>query len=94
MQLLGKGLDSKGKGSADMLMKGVLVEKDNQTEVDCSMEITITGMLAQFGSRLITDVSNSVFDQFVHNFRAKLAGEEVDNTLSAGSMIKGFFGKK
>ena len=94
MQLLGKGLDSKGKGSADMLMNGVLVEKEGQTDVTCTMEVTITGMLAQFGSRLINDVSGSVFDQFVDNFRAKLAGKEVDNTLSAGSMIKGMFGKK
>ena len=94
MQLLGKGLDSKGKGSADMLMNGVLVENDGKTDVTCTMEVTITGMLAQFGSRLINDVSGSVFDQFVNNFRAKLAGEEVDNTLSAGSMIKGIFGKK
>ncbi|MCB0552435.1 MAG: SRPBCC family protein, partial [Phaeodactylibacter sp.] len=44
MQLLGKGLDSKGKGSADMLMNGKLVEKDGGTEVTCSMEVTITGM--------------------------------------------------
>ncbi|HQU59246.1 MAG TPA: SRPBCC family protein [Saprospiraceae bacterium] len=98
MQLLGKGLDSKGKGSADMLMNGKLVEKDGGTEVTCSMEVTITGMLAQFGSRLITDVSNSVFDQFVDNFKAKLAGGEVDNTLKAGSMmgsvVKGILGKK
>lgn len=98
MQLLGKGLDSKGKGSADMLMNGRLVEKDGGTEVTCSMEVTITGMLAQFGSRLITDVSSSVFDQFVDNFKAKLAGGEVDNTLKAGSMVgtvvKGIFGKK
>ncbi|MCB0585440.1 MAG: hypothetical protein KDD06_08965, partial [Phaeodactylibacter sp.] len=72
----------------------VLVEKGGQTDVTCTMEVTITGMLAQFGSRLINDVSGSVFDQFVKNFRAKLAGEEVDNTLSAGSMIKGMFGKK
>ncbi|MCB0571473.1 MAG: SRPBCC family protein [Phaeodactylibacter sp.] len=98
MQLLGKGLDSKGKGSADMLMSGSLVEKDGGTEVACSMEISITGMLAQFGSRLITDVSNTVFGQFVDNFKARLAGEEVDNTLKAGSVVgsvvKGIFGKK
>ena len=55
-------------------------------------------MLAQFGSRLINDVSNQVFEQFVNNFKARLSGGEVDNTLSAGSLagtvIKGIFGKK
>ena len=43
-------MDSKGKGSADMLMNGVLAGKDSQTDVTCTMEVTITGMLAQFGS--------------------------------------------
>jgi carbon monoxide dehydrogenase subunit G len=93
MVMKGKGLDSKGKGSADMTMNGRLAEKDGGTEVDCSMEISITGMLAQFGSRLITDVSNSVFDQFVSNFKDLLAGKEVDNSMTAGKVIKGFFGK-
>ena len=94
MVMNGKGLDSRGKGSADMIMNGLLTEKDGETHVDCTMEVSITGMLAQFGSRLINDVSNSVFDQFVQNFKDKLAGKEVDNTMSAGSMIKGIFGRK
>ncbi len=99
MQLQGKGLDSKGKGSADMTMHGTLVEKDGGTDVAYSMEVSITGMLAQFGSRLIEDVSNTVFNQFVDNFKAKLAGEEVDNTMRAGSMMGSMvknrlFGKK
>jgi len=62
------------------------------------MEINVSGMLAQFGSRLINDVSNQVFDQFVNNFKTQLAGGEIDSTLSAGSLvggvIKGIFGKK
>lgn len=94
MVMNGKGLDSKGKGSADMLMHGIVTEKDGVAEVNCSMEVTITGMLAQFGARLINDVTDTVFDQFVGNFQDLLAGKEVDNSLSAGSMLKGMFGKK
>ena len=94
MRLNGKGLDSKGKGSADMIMNGVLKENGGSTDVDCTMEVVITGMLAQFGSRLINDVTDTVFDKFVQNFKDQLAGKEVDNTLSAGSMIKGMFGRK
>ena len=75
MTLKGKGLDSKGKGSADMLMKSFLVEKDGGTEVDCSMQISIVGKLAQFGARLINDVSEQLFNQFVNNFKAKLAAD-------------------
>lgn len=91
MVMQGKGLDSKGKGSADMLMNGLVEEKDGGTQVTASMEVTVTGMLAQFGSRLINDVTDSVFDKFVQNFKDKLAGKEVDNSMTAGSMIKGLF---
>lgn len=98
MVLKGKGVDSKGKGNAEMTMNGRLTEKDGGTDINVSMEVSISGMLAQFGSRLINDVSNQVFDQFINNFKSQLAGGEVDNTLSAGSLvggvIKGIFGKK
>lgn len=87
MSLKGKGLDSKGKGSADMVMTGILAEEEGKTKVDFKMEITIIGMLAQFGSRLINDVSDQLLNQFIANFQAKLAGEEVDNSMSAGGMM-------
>lgn len=94
MVMSGKGLDSKGKGSADMMMNGILTEKEGQTDVACSMELTITGMLAQFGSRLITDVSGTIFEQFVNNFKNALAGKEVDNTISVGKVVKGMISKR
>jgi len=98
MSLKGKGIDSKGKGNAEMTMNGLLAEKDGGTDVNVTMEINVSGMLAQFGSRLINDVSNQVFDQFVNNFRAQLSGGEVNSTLSAGALVggvmKGIFGKK
>ena len=97
MSLKGTGVDDKGKGSAEMVMNGNLNEKDaNNTEVNVTMSISVTGMLAQFGSRLIGDVSNNVFDQFVNNFQSLLNGKDVDNTLKAGavmgSVVKGIFG--
>jgi carbon monoxide dehydrogenase subunit G len=73
MTLKGKGLDSKGKGSADMLMKSSLEATDTGTSVDCSMQLSIVGKLAQFGARLINDVSDQLFNQFVDNFKATLA---------------------
>ena len=82
MVLKGKGLDSKGKGSADMLMNGTLEEADGKTKVKFSMNITIVGMLAQFGSRLINDVSDQLLNQFVANFKAKLAAS-ADNSDEA-----------
>ncbi len=95
MKLKGIGMDTKGKGSAEMTMTGDLKDNVGKTLVDVQMDITITGMLAQFGSRLINDVSNNVFDQFVSNFKDKLAGKEVDNEVKTGSIvgsvIKGLF---
>jgi uncharacterized protein len=96
MILKGAGTDNKGKGGADMMMNGVLAEKDGGTDVNVTMDISITGMLAQFGSRMIQDVSNQVFDQFVSNFKAQLEGGEIDHKLKTGSLvgtaIKSLFG--
>jgi uncharacterized protein len=96
MSLKGAGTDKKGKGGADMTMNGVLTEKEEGTEVHVTMDVTVTGMLAQFGSRMINDVSNHVLNQFISNFKAQLEGGEIKSTLKAGSLIgvaiKGLFG--
>ncbi len=98
MKLIGKGLDSKGKGNAEMTMNGVAKEEDGGTNVDFQMVVNIQGTLAQFGSRLINDVSAKLMDQFVDNFNALLQGEEFDNNLKAGAMVgsavKSIFKKK
>lgn len=108
LTLNGKGMDDKGKGSADMLLTAKLFQQENQTEVKYSMEVSISGMLAQFGARLITDVSNQVADQFSNNFKKKAegiessaAGEDAGslNAISmAGNILKsklgGLFGGK
>ena len=98
MSLKGTGVDSKGKGNAEMMINAQLSEKDGGTEVNATMDISVSGMMAQFGSRLINDVSNQVFDQFAENFKNQLAGGEVDSKLHTGSLIgtaiKGIFGGK
>lgn len=87
MALVGKGLDAKGKGSAEMTMNGQLTPSGNGTTVKFVMDISISGMLAQFGSRLIKDVSDQLLNQFVNNFKDRLSGKEVDNTMKASSMM-------
>ncbi len=97
MLLRGTGLDSKGKGNAKMTMNGSAVTTGEGTDVDFKMVVNIQGTLAQFGSRLINDVSAQLMDQFVDNFKKLLSGAEVDNSLKAGSMmgsvVKGLFKK-
>ncbi len=87
MILVGKGVDSKGKGSADMTMNGSLIEKDGGTSVTFIMDVSIVGMLAQFGGRLIKDVSDQILGKFIGNFKDKLEGKEIDNTMSGASMV-------
>lgn len=98
MSLKGVGLESKGKGNAEMLMDAVLTEVDAGTAISLTMDINVSGMMAQFGSRLINDVSGQLLDQFGKNLEAKLSGGEVDKDVHTGSIIgsvvKGLFGGK
>lgn len=98
MKMKGSGTDTKGKGGADMLLNATMNEKDGGTEVHVTMDVSVQGMLAQFGSRLVTDATSQVFDQFVSNFKNQLDGKEVSGSLSAGAMVggmlKGIFGGK
>ncbi len=75
--ITGDGVDSKGKGNAEMKMTIDLVEKEEGgVKLDALMDVTINGKIAQFGSRLITTVSNQLFKQFVSNFSKKLQAAE------------------
>lgn len=99
MSLKGVGLESKGKGNAEMIMDADLCESDGGgTEINLTMDVTISGMMAQFGSRLINDVTGQLLDQFGKNLEAKLTGGEVDKDVHTGSIIgsvvKGLFGGK
>ena len=86
MVLVGKGLDSKGKGSAEMKMVGTLSENGAGTDVSFTMDITIIGKLAQFGSRLVNDVSDQLLNQFVTNFQEKLSAAPVEPAAGAETL--------
>lgn len=76
MVITGDGMDSKGKGSAGMVLDCKLNKSGaKSTEVGYEMEVSVTGKLAQFGSRLIVDVSDKLADQFIESFKAALDAE-------------------
>lgn len=84
MRIQGKGTDVKGKGGATMEMTGTLTSiDDNITEVKGDSTVTITGMLAQFGSRMVEDVSNMMFDQFTANVKSRLEGDGEQEAVAA-----------
>ena len=76
IEILGKGQDVRGKGSASMKMTGKLRAVDNGTEVISISELNVVGILAQMGGRMINEVSNIMFEQFTDCFRKKLQGVE------------------
>ena len=108
MEIQGRGTDTKGKGGANMEMTGKLIDNgDGTTGVTGDSTVTIQGMLAQFGSRMIEDVSNQLFIQFTETLRTKLEKNDnnieseqvpdLDNSLSgtavAWAAIKGVVGR-
>jgi carbon monoxide dehydrogenase subunit G len=76
IEILGKGQDVRGKGSASMKMTGKLRAMENGTEVVSVSELNVVGILAQMGARVINEVSNIMFEQFTECFRQKLQGVE------------------
>ena len=106
IEIDGKGTDMKGKGGANMELIGSIIDKgDGTTEVVGDSTVTIQGMLAQFGSRMVEDVSNQIFLQFTKSLSSKLEGNEQgenesieeENTLSgvavASAALKGVSGR-
>jgi uncharacterized protein len=73
IEILGKGQDVRGRGSASMKMTGKLrTLPDGSTEVNSVSEITVVGILAQMGGRVIAEVSNIMFGEFMKTFQARL----------------------
>ena len=92
LEIEGRGIDVKGKGGATMEMVGSLTNSgDGTTEINGDSTVTIQGMLAQFGSRMIEDVSNQLFAQFTKSLAAKLEGndEQADETESSNEALSG-----
>ena len=85
LNMEGKGLDTSGKGGANMTMNIKLSTlEEGRTEMQSSMSLSITGRLAQFGARMIVAVNNKMFDQWATSF-TELLNEQ---TSSKDSEVK------
>jgi hypothetical protein len=107
IRMVGKGKDASGTGSASMTISGKLTAlPDGGTRMDSESDLIVSGKLAQFGARMIEDVSKSMFDKFTDTFTSELeaevtgkrrAGRRKDNAVSvtevAGVMVKGAVGR-
>ncbi|HEY5908656.1 MAG TPA: SRPBCC family protein [Vicinamibacteria bacterium] len=71
--IVASGQDVSGRGGADMKMTSRLVEKSpSETEVNVVSEVSVTGILAQFGRGLMQDVSNQMLQRFTEAMRSEL----------------------
>jgi uncharacterized protein len=96
IEILGKGQDVRGRGSASMKMTGKLrALEDGGTEVTSISELNVVGILAQMGSRVISEVSNIMFGEFTKNLQARLsqpdqpseaAADPTGKPINAGSL--------
>jgi uncharacterized protein len=88
IELVGKGQDIRGKGSASMKMTGKVQSlPDGRTEVVSVAEVNVVGLLAQMGGRMIQEVSNQMFAAFSANFAARLRQERVTSSDPAHAPI-------
>lgn len=72
-EIVASGQDTSGRGGAEMRMSSRLVERaPGETEVSVVSEVSVTGILAQFGRGLMQDVSNQMFQRFTEAVRAEL----------------------
>jgi uncharacterized protein len=85
IEMIGKGQDVRGKGSASMKMIGKVREvPEGGSEVTTSSEVNVVGILAQMGSRMIQEVANQMFEQFTKNLRQRLQ-QQASGTIGSGT---------
>lgn len=69
MTLVGKGADTTGASAASMeLTAHVRQAADGKCEVVGRSQVTVSGKMANFGGRMMTQVSDQVLNQFGANF--------------------------
>jgi carbon monoxide dehydrogenase subunit G len=90
IEMVGKGQDVRGKGSASMKMTGkVRSLPEGGSEVVTVSEVNVVGLLAQLGARMINEVSNKMFEQFTVNLVRQLEKERSVESGSAPSQPEG-----
>ncbi len=60
-----KGKDKRGNGTAGATVKLTFAEEGEETRADVVTDLSITGKPAQFGSRMMQEVSDKLLGQFV-----------------------------
>ena len=73
----GRGTEEKGTSAASAEMTAAIKSVDaTRSEISGSSEVTVTGKLATFGARMMTQMADQLLDQFVANLNNVLASSE------------------
>ncbi len=80
-----KGRDTRGAGNASASIAASLRPDGDRTVVSVETDLRIAGKLAQFGNRMIAQVSEKLLGQFVDCLESKLAAESAGPGTSAVS---------
>jgi carbon monoxide dehydrogenase subunit G len=68
IRVRGKGTEEKGTSAASLEMIAAIKSIDSaRSEISGSSEATVTGKLATFGARMMTQMADQLIDQFVAN---------------------------
>ncbi|WP_327579031.1 SRPBCC family protein [Streptomyces sp. NBC_00145] len=83
------GKDVKGGGTVNALILCTLSDEDEQTRVDVTTDLAITGRPAQFGRGLLNDVGSKIIAQFSENLAASLRPDEPPTAVGTGAAADG-----
>lgn len=72
------GADTKGRGGANAEIIFCLVPTGDETEVQITTQLTLTGSVAQYGrgAGMISDLANHLVGQFADNLRKEIASSQ------------------
>ena len=76
MVVRGQARDRRGNGSAEATVTMSACERGVHTEVTVRTDLELGGRIAQFGSGVISQVSNRIIGQFVRRLNTMIVGSE------------------
>ncbi|GAA2113538.1 SRPBCC family protein [Nocardioides bigeumensis] len=82
--VVAKGRDRSGNGTANVNVAMSLAPQPDGTEVEVVTDLAISGRAAQFGSSVITEVSDRLLLEFVDRLSEQLGGHSGSNAGSGG----------
>src|SRR3546814_1724153 len=85
-------LDTKGRGSASADVAFALVPEGEETRVDITTNLTLSGSVAQYGrsAGMINDLANHIIGQFADNLRKEIGAmaEAQESRASASTSAR------